>query len=830
MIVSVNWLKKFTNIDVPVDELVQLIGERLVEVEEVIDLGARYKGAIVAQAKRVYKHPQADKLNVVELDDGGVMQAVERLENGCVQVVCGAPNVREGLKIVWLTPGAVIPATATDPKPVVLEARELRGVVSNGMIASGKELAINDDHGGIVELDDTAVPGSPFAPLLELDDHLLDIDNKSLTHRPDCFGLVGFAREVAAIQGQPFKTPDWLEALQPVLKEPDLSSGLEPVTVTIDDTTMCPRYEAAVIADVDVSLVSPLLIQSYLKRLGVRPINAAVDVTNYLMLVTGHPLHAFDYEKVVAVQGGGAPHIRVRGGRDGEQLTLLDGRTIEVTAEDILICAGDTPVGLAGAMGGANTEVGDTTKHIILEAATFNLYNLRSTSMRHGVFSEAVTRFTKGQPAAQTAPVLASAVRMLCDIAGGRFAQPVTDVYPDPDKPVVVTVMQPRVNALLGADCSIDELTRILSNVNFGVDGEGDTLTVTVPYWRQDIHIPEDIAEEIGRLMGFDTIEPELPLRPYDAVVPSSEYLFQTRLRNTLARMGANEALTYSFVPERLLKNVRQEPAHAFRIVNALSPSLQYYRLSLTPGVLEKVFLNSKAGFQDFALYELNKVHSKQDLAPDGLPNEATKLALVFASTKRTEPSHGAPYYAAKGYLDALFASLGIAASFEPMKDADTQTMAPYDTARRAVVVANGQRLGVIGEIHPQVAKNLKLPGYTAGFELDVTALQQASQLTPRYQPLSRFQGTTYDICFRTRDEVLYHSLAESVRTALTAQTLQWTLTPLDRYQPDGEKTVQTTFRVELVNAESNLTSEGIHQVMNQVADAARRDVGAEVI
>lgn len=831
MIISINWLKKYTDIDLPIDQLVKLIGERLVEVEEVIDLGVRYDGIVLARAKKVYKHPGADKLSVVELDDGGEIADVIRLNNGLVQVVCGAVNVREGLMVAWIPPGVVVPATYEDDEPFKLEARELRGVMSNGMIASGKELAINDDHSGIAEIEGDFAVGSQLAAALELDDYLLDIENKSLTHRPDCFGLIGFAREVAAIQGKRFETPNWVEALQPVLAEPDTSKGLKAITVEIEDAQICSRYEAAVIADVDVAMQSPLIIQSYLQRLGIRPINTVVDATNYLMLVTGHPTHAFDYEKVCQVAGSLEPTIRVRGGREGDSLTLLDGRFITPAAEDILICAGETPIGLAGAMGGANTEIGDTTKHLIIESATFNLYNLRGTSMRHGVFTEAVTRFTKGQSAAQTAPVLASAVRMMCDAAKGSLAASITDVYPLPEEAVAIEVSVPLINQLLGTAYSAEDMIRTLTNVNCVVTQRGDVLEVLVPYWRQDLHMPEDIAEEIGRLNGFDGIEPVLPRRPYEAVLSSEEFMFQSRIRNLLVRMGANEVLTYSFVPERLLKIADQPFEQAFRIVNALSPNLQYYRLSLMPSLLEKAYQNSKAGFQDFMLFEINKTHAKRLVGDDGLPLERRILGTVFCSTKRKEEQHGAPFYAAKSYLDNVVRQLGVKVTYEPLSSEEGEPLArPYANGRSAYIMVNDERVGVVGEINQQTGRRMKVPAYTAGFEVDIESLRRAAEKAKIYVPLGRFQGTTYDICFRMDQSVRYVSLLASVTAALSDSPLQWTIFPLDRYQRDGDTAVQTTFHIELVNPEATITGDMINDTMAMVKQRAHQDTGAEVV
>ncbi|HEX7484208.1 MAG TPA: phenylalanine--tRNA ligase beta subunit-related protein, partial [Candidatus Saccharimonadales bacterium] len=285
MIISINWLKKFTDITMPIDELATLIGARLVEIEETVDLGAKYKDVIIARVVSCVDMPDSDHLHVCTIDDGGVRQNVERDENGYVQVVCGAPNVREGLMVAWLPPEAIVPETYGDDEPFVLGARKLRGHMSNGMLASAKELDLFDDHEGILEVDDSLVPGTHFAEAYELNDHLLDIENKSLTHRPDTFGIIGFAREVAAIQGHTFHTPEWLLRLQPNYGE--YAQTVTAPRVSIDDPRLSARFQAVVLGEADGSAQSPLSVQTYLARIGMRPINALVDATNYLMMLTG---------------------------------------------------------------------------------------------------------------------------------------------------------------------------------------------------------------------------------------------------------------------------------------------------------------------------------------------------------------------------------------------------------------------------------------------------------------------------------------------------------------------------------------------------------------
>lgn len=827
MIISVNWLKKFTDIDVSIDELATLIGARLVEIESVIDLGKKYQDVIVATVVECEKLEGSDHLNVTKIDDGGVWQNVERDENGYVQVVCGAPNVRAGISVAWLPPQSIVPETAGDAEPFVLGARKLRGAMSNGMIASARELALFDEHDGILELDTDAMPGTKFADVYELNDQLLDIENKSLTHRPDCFGIIGFAREIAAIQGKAFHTPEWLAQLQPDFGE--MQGDTPTPNVTIDDPALSDRYQAVVLSDIDGTRQTPLYIQTYLARVGVRPINAVVDVTNYLMMLTGQPLHAFDYDKLVSV-GGGTADIHVRAGRVGETLALLDGRTINIAPEDIVIAAGETVIGLAGAMGGADTEIDSTTKRVIIESATFSLYSLRATQMRHGIFSEAITRFTKGQPAELTAPVLADAVRLMGEWTGAKRVSDVAEAYPGKrDLPMIELTAQ-RVNATLGTDYSVEQMRATLKNVEFDVAVSDAIITVQAPYWRSDIHIVEDIIEEIGRINSYDAIELTLPLRDFTAVRPSDFDELRTAMRKALVRAGASEVLTYSFIHGDVLRKVEQDPADSYRITNSISPDLQYYRQSLMPSLLGLVNANIKNGYDQFALFEINKVHSKSAELVEAVPAEMHRLALVLVDKKEQT---GAPYYQAKRLLDYMAQLLGMELSYKPLGDTGLALAKPFEPRRsaRVVDVHSGQPLGVIGEYKKSVSRGFKLPGYAAGFELLPEAIAIAlNNKAAAYTPLSRYPSSERDICFQVERSVVHGAIIDIAKDVLSGVDLLTEISPLDIYQPQDGTTKNVTIRIKLTANDRTLSGQEVGGVVEQVTAAVCEQLGATVI
>ena len=816
MIISVNWLKKFTDITLPIDELATLIGAQLVEIENVHSLGEKYKDVVVAKVIESTPMEGSDHLNVAKIDDGGAVEAVERDENGYIQIVCGAPNVRAGLLVAWLPPKSIVPETFDSAEPFILGAKPLRGVMSNGMIASARELDLYDEHDGILEIDKDAAPGTSFAELYELDDHLLDIENKSLTHRPDAFGVIGFARELAGIQGLPFTTPSWLESLHSAV---DNDGSAEAPSIVIEDAALSDRFQAVVLSGVDESKHSPIQMQTYLARSGVRPINASVDVSNYLMLLTGQPSHTYDYDKLRAVAGDDFT-VRVRLARENETLVLLDGKEVKLDTSDIVIAAGNTAVGLAGIMGGQSTLVDATTKQVLLEVATFDLYRMRSSQMRHGIFSEAVTRFTKGIPAPLSNPVLVEAVHLLHEHTGGHATSEIVQDYPGAREPISVHVGVNQINDTLGTQFAADDIAELLRNVGFGVTFDGIEATITVPYWRQDIHIAEDIIEEVGRIGGYDTINLTLPRRDFVAVAPTDFDQLRSVIRKSLVRAGANEVLTYSFVHGDILKKAGQSHENAYRIVNSISPDLQYYRQSLTPSLLTHVFPNVKAGYGQFAIFEANKVHQKSDaLTDENVPIERDSIALVVTDAKKS----GAAYYTAKHLLEYALEVLGVKVEYQPLDASLDATYAPYEPKRSALVADSktGTLFGVVGEFKKSVQKAFKTPEFAAGFEIDPRKLLESSEAVGiQYQPLSRYPGTERDICFQVSRDVRYSDIVNAADAYLQTTQLISTVGPLDMYEPQEGDTKNITIRVGLSSYEKTLTNEEVTDCVNKLIDA----------
>ena len=815
-----------------VDELIEKIGAQLGAVEEVIDLGKRYQNIAIVRVISCQKHPNADKLSLCKIDDGGVTQDVERDNKGYVQVVCGAPNAREDILVAWLPPGSTVPATV-DNQPFVLEAREIRGQKSNGMLASPKELALGESHTGILEIDGDHKPGSDFAETFGLkDEALIDIENKMFTHRPDCFGWLGVARELAGIQGLTFKSPDWytIKPDIPAAQGPQL-----PLSVKNELPELVPRFTAITMSNVRVGL-SPVWLQVELAKVGQKSINNIVDYTNYFMLQTGQPLHAYDYDKLKDLCEGQAT-IVVRKPRPSEKVTLLGGQEIEPKPETIMIATDLQLLGMGGIKGGQSTAVDENTKNLILEAATFDMYATRRSVMANGVFSEAATRFTKGQSPLQNLAVQARIIDELRQQAGGQVAGTMIDDN-HLDKIVLergslhppVDVQTEFINARLGLKLTVHDMKKLLENVEFKVDISGDELSVTAPFWRTDIELSEDVVEEVGRLYGYDHLPLELPLRNITPTIKDPLLSAKAQLRYRLSKAGANELLTYSFVNGDLLDKVGQDKSRAFQVANALSPDLQYYRLSLIPSLLDKVHLNIKAGYDEFALFEIGKTHGLEHGDEHGVPKEFEFTALVLAANDKLKKA-GAAYFHARKFLEALVS--GMALEFKPVSDAMKaySVIQPYDLNRSALVsLKGGDFLGIIGEFKPSVARQLKLPKYAAGFEVDTSVVLSLLANGQSYTPLPRFPKITQDITLKVKAELsfqeLYDFIAQELDTAKPNDT-HAQLTSSDIYQKD-EGTKHVTFRLTIASYNRTLTDAEVNQLLDTVAAIAKTKISAQ--
>ena len=743
MRVPLSWLKEYVDITLPLSELTErltLAGLEVASVETIGLPGAELpwdpERIRVGEVVEVKPHPDADRL---------VLAVVRYGEDDYETCVTGAPNLfpylgkgRVSVKVAFAIEGARLwDPYAEKPKVMKLKKTKIRGVPSRAMVCSERELGLSDEHEGILILPDDAPVGAPLADYLG--DVVLDLDLTPNLAR--CFSVIGVAREVAALTGQPLRLPS-LEV--PMEGEP----AEDQVAIEIEDPNLCARYIGMVIRDVTIG-PSPFWMQRRLQMAGMRPINNLVDITNYVMLEWGQPLHAFDYDKLVERAKGGKPTIIVRPARPGERMVTLDGVDRELTPDDLLICDTAGPVAIAGVMGGLETEVTETTRNILLESANFNFISIRRTSRRLKLPSESSARFGRGVHPAMARRGALRAAGFFHELAGGIVAQGMVDAYPAPPEPVVLTLTPTEVRRVLGISLSLDELSDILTRLEFDCQVEGDTLRVTAPDHRLDVTCTADLLEEVARIYGYDRLPATLMADRLPPQRSNRDLALEERVRDLLVEAGLQEVITYRLTtPEReallLPPDAPREELPYVRIANPISAERTVMRRSLLVSVLDVAAANLR--FRDrLALFEVGKVFLPVEGEP--LPKEPRRLVILLTGPR--EPLHWAgsdrepmDFFDLKGVVEALVEGLHLSnVAYEPTEHPS------FHPGRVAQLTVEGEPMGVFGELHPLVVENFDLPTQPVlAADLDLETLLTRVPETYRVAPLSRYPTVRRDI------------------------------------------------------------------------------------
>ena len=814
MKINLAWLADFVDLAVDQDELLTRINTQLGEIESVINLEEKYKDILIVKVVSVQPHPNADKLSVCLVDDGRKFQGLPRQKNGYVEVVCGATNVWEGMLAAWLPPASIMPATFDKvDNRIQLGIKEIRGVLSHGMLASLFELDLGADKDGIldikvssstlpneypqVKIDDSLV-GQSFAPVFDLATTVIDIENKMFTHRPDCFGLLGVAREIAAITKSVLKKPAWYsyaDSQTPVKKG-------EALNLDIQCPDLVTRFRALLIRDLKVG-PSDLILQTRLASIGFKPVNNVVDMTNYMMYVSGQPTHAFDYDKLLQLSSSQNPPLTlvVRQAVKKETLKLLNGKTAVFDQPAIVIATDKKPIALGGIMGGSEAEVDQSTRTVLLECANFNMYSLRRTTMHYGIFSEAATRFTKGQSRAQIPSVAHRTADLIAYSTAGQIEPPIYEFQQAADQSESKSLLTTAkfINQRLGSELTTEVISSLLTAVEFNVKAEGEQLRIDLPFWRTDIEIAEDIVEEIGRLNGgYMTLKPVLPIRPIRPADNDELLSLKAQIRRCLAARGANEVLGYSFVSAESLAISGQDDENSFHLHNPLNPNLAVYRQSLTPSLMAMVETNRRSGHKNFALFEIGCAHQKnqQAIDQDGLPLDLQRVGFICHLTNRQA---GSSFYAARRYLDLVARSLGLQFDYE-VYDREQHDEMPamhrvYDLNHSASVTVAGHDLGIIGLLNRQ--------GNRAGWEIKTDILLQAQKSglaqNLAYRPLAKYPTSSQDLTLQVPIEVPYGHLRRTLESTLMTyhhQGWRTRLNLLSIFCPDEPNVKNISFRL----------------------------------
>ncbi len=742
MRVSYKWLQDFVEIDISPQELADRLTQAGITVEGVIETGKGVEKVITGRIEMISPHPNADKLVVASVHTGG-----EKL-----QIITAATNVREGDIIPVAIEGARLASG------LVIKKAKLRGVESRGMMCSGQELGIDpktmpaEQAHGILILPPGTPVGRDAKEILGLDDHILELD---LTpNRGDCLSVYGVAREVAALLGRP---------LQPVMPAfPELDERIEgQARVDIEDTDLCLRFVGRLIRNVRAGS-SPLWMQQRLRSAGMRPINNIVDVTNYVMLELGQPMHAFDYD---LLKDG---HIIVRRAKEGEKIVTLDGARRDLSRDMLCITDPSGPVAIAGVMGGLATEVTEKTASILLESACFNPFNIRRTSRILGLRSEASLRFEKGIDIGGCKRAADRAAQLIVEMGAGGAVSGAVDRLPAPIQERALQLRPSRAAYLLGVDISGEEAGEILRSLQFNVvQGSGEDLLVTVPTYRVDVSLEVDLIEEIARMYGYNKVPATFPFGQSTRGIKTREQSFTAKVRCLLAGSGLNEVVTYSFVHPRVFSRMNLPEDSPLRetvkIQNPLSEEQSVMRTMMLPCLLEVLGRNYSRRVQDGAVFEIGRVFYPR--GEGRLPEERPVVAAAVMG-RTVGGWNAAPrdmdYYFLKGVLENLFKDLRTG----PVVFKPEASNPGFHPGRTATLEAGGAVLGVLGELHPGVLEQFELPERAVAFEIDLARLIEVSGGPAVYSSLPKFPGVERDMAIIVRQEIPAADIFETIRKA----------------------------------------------------------------
>jgi len=800
MFVSYKWLAEYVDLSgITPDELAEKITRSGIEVEGVDVLNEGIKGVVIGHVVEKEPHPDADKLNKCQVDLG----------NGeLTQIICGAKNVDKGQKVAVATVGAVLPGNFK------IKKAKLRGEASNGMICSLQELGIESKlvakeySEGIFVFPNDVQVGEDALEQLNLDDAVLEL---GLTpNRADALSMLGVAHEVAAILDRKVKYPE-------ISYESSSEKASDLIDVKVDAPEDNPLYIAKVIKNVTIA-PSPLWMQTRLMAAGIRPHNNVVDITNFVLLEYGQPLHAFDYDRL------GSKEILVRRAQDGEKIVTLDDQGRTLTSEHLVITNGTEPVALAGVMGGANSEVQSDTKTVLLESALFNGQRIRTASKDHGLRSEASARYEKGVDPNRIPAAAERAAQLIALYAGGEVLEGSVEVRSATFEPKTVRTTVERVNKVLGMSISAMEMKAILERLQFEVVLDNSTLSVTVPTRRGDITIEEDLVEEIARLYGYDNIPTTLPV---GQAIPGKLTEYQEKRRKVRAFLegtGLYQAITYSLTSEEKAAKYALEVSELTKLALPMSEERSVLRLSLLPHLLDALRYNLARQIDQVALYEIGSVFLSKGKDVQPLEKERVSGAITGLWHSHSWQAEKKPvdFYVAKGIIVGLADLLGLIDQIQ-YKQAKREGMHP---GRTADIYLGEKLVGFVGQVHPTVQKELDLTE-TYVFELSLVDLLTTNVEETRYESIPRYPSITRDIALVVNKDVVAGEI-EKVITKAGGKMLK-EVTVFDLYEGDrleeGKKSV--AFSLRYFDPERTLTDEDVSKTHQKVLDAVEEKLGA---
>lgn len=721
MYASLKWLKELVDFNMTTEELDRTLTMLGIEVEGVIDYKKKYENFYTAKVLTKEKHPDADKLSVCKVECLGEEY----------NVICGAPNVEAGQRVVFGKLGAVVPSAGFK-----LEKKKIRGVYSEGMICSQSELETGDDKSGIWELPDDAPLDFPLIEYLDLDDVVFEIG--ITPDRADCLSHIGIARDLAAYLSKEIKIPDY------EIKEegPDINNAW---AVEILDKEKCPRYAARIIRGAKIG-ESPEWVKSRLMKLGLRPINCVVDATNYVLMEMGQPLHAFDMD---LLEGN---KIIVKTAKDKEEFITLDAQKRKLDSDMLMICDERRSIAVGGVMGGENSEINDNTTNILIESAYFNPSSIRKTAKKLGIQSEASYRFERGVDVENIISALDRAATLIAEFTGGKIDKGYIDTYPERIERKRVTMRFNRARKLIGIELSDDEMVNMLNNLKFNTQRRDEgSITVKVPYWRVDVDYEVDLIEEIARMYNYDNIEPKFSTYLNFAGKSLPENLSVPKLREEIRRFfvpkGINEIITYNLTDPKITKIFTDDPV---RIANPLGEELSVLRYSMVPSILKVIQHNIRFGTHNLNLFEIGKTFQKDNNKDSFIEGYIEKEWLVVALTGTKRPNNWSEkadevdFYDIKGITEELFAYLRFDGFvFEP-----NQTEQPVFSKNSLNVLDKKDQIGSVGEIKHDLLKKFDIEQKVFIMLIDLNELYKIKRPNPKYSPVAPYPSVLRDLGF----------------------------------------------------------------------------------
>lgn len=795
MKLSLNWLKSLIPVSMTPDALSHALTMAGLEVEAVERPFAHLEGIRVGRIFDIAPHPNADKLQTCKVDTGDTI----------LHVVCGAPNIANGM----LAPLAI--AGTTMPDGSVLKKGKIRGELSEGMLCSARELNLDQDHSGILALPPDTPTGMPLDKALDMDDMVFTI---GLTpNRVDCASVMGLAREVAAFGDTVFQAP----AVQMPEADPALGSMADHTRVTVEDSQSCPRYAARLLVDITVG-PSPAWMKNRLIAAGLRPINNIVDVTNFVMLETGQPLHAFDFDTLAENR------ILVRRAKEGETFITLDEKERKLDADMLMICDGEKPVAIAGVMGGLHSGVTESTRRVLIESACFDPPSIRRTAKILGLSTDSSYRFERGVDPLGTLYALNRAASLMLEVGGGRRVEDLIDVHPSPPVPRRVTVSTDFINQRIGLSLTAEAMVSLLQKVGFMVTAEGEILSVEVPPFRVDVSRKEDISEEVARLFGYDNIPVTFPEMPAETRFDPPSIRFRRLLQDQVCGLGFHEVITYSFVAKDSADKMRLSGHHTLRSVvslqNPISEDLAVMRTSLVPGMLTTLARNIAQQEKNLKIFEIATTFTP--LEGHDLPEEKELLALAWTGNRSTTGWHTRPapcdFFDLKGALEALLENLKI----PPACYATPKDPARFPWFRKgasACITVKENPIGHIYEVHPETCRLFDIKQAVFMAELDLKALLNSQEPLQLSREIPRYPATLRDLTLILNTEIAAGDILTEVEKDRPA--ILESLSVHDLYQgdriPKGKKSL--TLRMVYRSPSETLADKKVNKVQEKITE-----------